>query len=209
MRTGQTTLVSQPKRVYWDSCAWIGYINREQEKSAALQEIWLQRQDGIIEIWTSTYSYVEVIYGLNDIGDPYPPKENDAIVFSLLESTNVERVQLDVEVAKLARDLKRNHHPILKKRPDSIHLATAIYWNCEELHTWDGSDLLPLNEKILRRDGIALKIVAPKPKSQKILNGELPLFAPPPLPPAQPFPAAAPPISSVPIKESPNEQGNP
>jgi hypothetical protein len=98
------------------------------------------------------------------LGQAYPPEENDRKIHALFEQPYVRRVALDVEIGKLARHLKRTHHPILSKRSDAIHLATAAYWNAEELRTWDNSDLLPLNEKINRKDGIALKILAPGPE---------------------------------------------
>jgi len=116
---------------------------------------------GRYQILTSAYNYLEVIHGVNEIGAPYPPEEYDEIVFSHFNQPHVERVVLDVEVAKLARALKRQHHPTLGKRPDAIHLATAAFWNCSCLHTYDGSDLLPLHNKVPRRDGQLLAIMWP------------------------------------------------
>ncbi len=43
---------------------------------------------------------------MNEIGAPYPPADYDEIVFSHFNQPHVERVVLDVEVAKLARALK-------------------------------------------------------------------------------------------------------
>ena len=149
------------KRVYWDACAWIGFINAEKDKITALRAVWEDAKRGKYEIWTSTFSYLEVMHGINKAGQPYPPEEYDMVLYELFEQPHVERVQVDVEVAKLARSMKRKYHPTLASRADAIHLATALYWNCEELHTYDGGHLLPLNGKIARRDGIILTIIIP------------------------------------------------
>lgn len=149
---------SAVERIYWDACAWIAFFNKERGKVAALRSIWEDASRGRYQILTSVYNYLEVIHGVNEIGAPYPPEEYDEIVFSHFNQPHVERVVFDVEVAKLARALKRQHHPTLGKRPDAIHLATAAFWNCSCLHTYDGSDLLPLHNKVQRRDGQLLAI---------------------------------------------------
>lgn len=157
-------MADAPRRIYWDACAWIGLLNNEPDKHPPLRIIWEHAQRGQFEIWTSTYSYLEVIEARPPLGEAYPAEENDKKIHALLEQPFVRRVAVDVEVAKLARNLKRTHHPILSKRSDAIHLATAAFWNLEELHTWDKSDLLPLHEKVNRRDGVPLKILAPGPE---------------------------------------------
>jgi predicted nucleic acid-binding protein len=122
--------------------------------------IWEAARRGEFTILTSTFSYIEVVYGLNEHGQPYSPEENDAKIYDMLGQSHVSRVQVDTEIAKLARALKRQFHPILRKRPDAVHLATAAYQNVEALHTYDGSDLLPLHGRVERRDGVMLDIVA-------------------------------------------------
>ena len=77
-------MASAPKRIYWDACAWIGYINAETEKITALRAIWEAAKRGKYQIWTSTFSYLEVIHGINEYGTPYPPKEHDDLVYDLL-----------------------------------------------------------------------------------------------------------------------------
>ena len=38
-------------------------------------------------------------------------------------------------------------HAACKKPSDAVHLASALLMNVDEMHTYDGSDLLILNEK--------------------------------------------------------------
>ena len=152
---------NEVERIYWDSCAWIAFFNREQGKVAVLKDLWDEAGRGRKQILTSTYAYMEVIHGLAEIGHPYPAEQYDEIVFSHLSQPRVERIVFDVEVAKLARALKRKYHPTLAKRPDAVHLASAAYWNCACLYTYDGNDLIPLHNKVERRDGEYLAIRAP------------------------------------------------
>jgi hypothetical protein len=80
----------------------------------------------------------------------------------MFQQPHVKRVQLDTEVARFARSLKQTHHDAgLKSRPDSIHIATAAYYNLDELHTWDNAHILPFDGKIMRRDGKPLRILIP------------------------------------------------
>ncbi|TGD98244.1 hypothetical protein [Methylobacterium nonmethylotrophicum] len=96
----------------------------------------------------------------------------------LLSQEFVVRAQIDVPVARMAKNLKRDLHKRgLKKRSDAIHLATALYYNSEELHTWDASDLLQFDNQLKCRNGKNLKILIPN--SDKIHG---PLFAHPQLP---------------------------
>jgi predicted nucleic acid-binding protein len=147
------------QRLYWDSCAWIGFINSEKDKIHPLRAIWTDAEQGKYEIWTSAYSYIEVINGFSAHGEPYPPLESDAVIEKVLSQDWVKRVQLDVQVARLARDLKRRFHKDgLKKRSDAIHLASAVYYDSDALITFDGNHLLVLNGAVQTRNGSLLTI---------------------------------------------------
>lgn len=148
-------------RYYWDTCGWLGLLNGEEAKLTVLKHLWGLAQKGQCEIWTSTYTYIELVYGHVPHGQPYNAPEDDQRIFDMLEQPFVKRVQLDQEIAKVARRLRREHNSVLKKRADAIHLASAAHYNVTELHTWDGSDLLPLNGIALRRDGSLLPIRKP------------------------------------------------
>ena len=52
-------------------------------------------------------------------------------------------------------------HPECKKPSDAVHLATAILMNVDEMHTYDGFDLLKLNKLVARQDGEMLAICTP------------------------------------------------
>jgi predicted nucleic acid-binding protein len=155
-------MAEPPRRVYWDSCAWIGLINSEPDKIHPLRSIWEGAQRGKFELWTSAYVYLEVIKGAAAYGDPYPPEESDRIIEDMLRQPYVKLARLDTLTAKLARSLKRSlHSKGLSKRSDAIHLATALYWNVEEMHTWDGKHLLQFDGTLTTRTGNLLRIRIP------------------------------------------------
>lgn len=83
-----------------------------------------------------------------------------AIIDDLLFQPFINPISLDTVVAKRARALLREM-PGLTKRPDAIHLASAIQWNIPTFHTYDGSDLLHLNGKIQCADGVNMEICLP------------------------------------------------
>lgn len=156
------TRLADPRRVYWDACAWIGFINEEPAKIGPLRYLWERAQQGEYEIWTSVYSYLEVLKISEVSGDPISLEESNRRIDEMFQQPFVQRVQLDTEVARFARLIKQTHHNAgLKSRPDAIHIATAAYYNLAELHAWDRSHILPFDNKILRRDGTPLRILVP------------------------------------------------
>jgi predicted nucleic acid-binding protein len=172
-------LADPPKRVCWDACAWIGFIAGEPDKIRPLRMIWDSAQRGGYEIWTSTYAYLEVLKIRAEGGDPIPIEESNRMIDEMFQQPHVKRVQLDVEVARLARAIKQKYHDAgLKSRPDSIYVATAAYYNLDELHTWDKQHLLPFDGLILRRDGKPLRILIPGPEVVGPLFAEVGLPTP-------------------------------
>ena len=86
--------------------------------------------------------------------------DQDIEISKMFDQEHEVTVQLDTLVAEQARKLLRQHTE-LGKAADAIHLATALYWDCDEMHTWDQDDLLGLSLKVSRRDGELLKIIVP------------------------------------------------
>lgn len=123
---------------------------------------------GEIQIWTSALSLAEVYKTRCEKETRYLLIDNDAKIDNMFDQSFVEKVQIDTEIARLAKSLARTHE-LLKKPTDAIHLASAISWNVDELHTYDGSDLLGLNGVIRREDGELLTICLP----DSLTDGEL------------------------------------
>jgi predicted nucleic acid-binding protein len=183
--------LADPQQVYWDACAWIGFINDESAKIGPLRYVWERATRGECEMWTSVYSYLEVLKIKEASGDPISLEESNRRIDEMFQQPHVKRVQLDTEIARFARSIKQTHHDAgLKSRPDAIHIAKAAYHNLDELHTWDSAHILPFDGKIMRHDGAPLRILIPNVTG---LEGTLFEFAAPAAPtPASPRAAAAP-----------------
>lgn len=136
-------------KVYWDACAWLGLLNQESDKRQGLETVWRMAERGEVEIWTSAFCIAEV-YKVKCEGDwASLSPENDASINNLFDQDFVKIVQLDSEIAKLAKTQLRTHEK-LKKPSDAVHLATAMYWDLDQFHTYDGSDLLGLSVKTVK-----------------------------------------------------------
>ena len=75
---------------------------------------------------------------------------------------------VDMTIGREAQRIIRET-PNLGKPKDSIHLASALRWNVEALVTYDGNDLLHLNQKLQCRDESNLSICT----ADEITDGEL------------------------------------
>ncbi|NYF31144.1 PIN domain-containing protein [Sphingopyxis sp. JAI108] len=151
--------MAEKKRVYWDACAWLGLLNGETEKMQALQHVWESARLGHVEIWTSAFCIAEVYKVKCDGQWANGAADSDARIDGLFDADFVKVVQVDIEIARLARSLLRSHDK-MKKPSDGIHLATAVHWNLDQLHTYDGNDLLGLIG-VKRADGGELDICRP------------------------------------------------
>lgn len=152
-------MADRPK-FYWDACAWIGLINQEPDKIAACQHVIGVAQSGTAEIWTSTLSLAEV-FKKKCAGQQVAISEPDDTTFeNFLSQDYVVQVQVDQDVGLLARRLLRKYTK-LAKPADAIHLATALLNDCDELHTFDGDNLLGLSNQLKCAGGKLLKICRP------------------------------------------------
>lgn len=160
MNSGGKNL-ADPDRVYWDSCAWLGLVNGEQDKKAALGNTYNQARKGLIQIWTSTLSIVEANRLTSESGAPKPlPPDSIRQFDDVFFQHFVYLVPLDTPIARTARNMVRET-PNLRKKADAIHLATALFWSIPVLHTYDENDLLHLDRQMNCRDGTVLRICRP------------------------------------------------
>jgi predicted nucleic acid-binding protein len=119
-----------------------------------------QAEQGHLEIVTSAFTLAEVFKRKCAAeADELPPSSDTTFEDYLLKDFIV-LVGVDREVGTYARRLLRTHSEI-KKPQDAIHLATAALNNVDEFHTYDGKNLLPLNEKIARADRAMMRVCTP------------------------------------------------
>lgn len=151
------------KRVYWDSCTFLGLINQEPGKASDCAAVWKEAEDGDVIIYTSFFTFAEVFKAKCSEPSSKPLSEDgDKKIEQLLRQKWVRPLVVDERIGTAARRLMRLH-PQCKKPSDGIHLASALAISVDEMHTYDGSDLLGLDGKINCLDGKPLRICKPKP----------------------------------------------
>lgn len=149
-------------RIYWDSCTWLGLINEEEHKWPGCEHIISEAFKGNVEILVSTITLAEVYKTKCDAPYKMIAEENDMAIEDFFNQPFIVIASVDEEVAVRARGLLRYYSDKGMKKPtDAIHLATAIMYGAEEMHTFDGSDLLCLNGHIKNDEGKVLVIRKP------------------------------------------------
>ena len=134
-----------PAILYWDSSAFLSYVNEIPDRIPTLEALLESSANGIIELYTSTISHVEVAFGASEQKrqalDPKVVQKID----SLWSDPNVViSVEYHGRIGQTARDLMR--HAVTRgwslKPLDAIHLATAQWLSSlgieiDEFHTYD------------------------------------------------------------------------
>lgn len=118
--------------VYWDSNAFLGLLNGEQDKAPSCENVWKAGEDGLLVIVTSTLTVAEVIYAK---GAPKLDATKRPLVNNFFRANHIVQKPLTRSIAELARDVVWDSNV----RPrDAIHIATAAYYKINEFHTFDG-----------------------------------------------------------------------
>jgi predicted nucleic acid-binding protein len=119
--------------IYWDTCVFITWLTAEKSKWPA--SIWQGIQDvaDLVEIGqailvTSTLIRTEVFLGKLTL-------EQKQKFADILRRKNVQEVAPHMRIADRASTIRERHKI---KTPDAIHLATAILFEVDEMHTMDG-----------------------------------------------------------------------
>jgi predicted nucleic acid-binding protein len=150
------------KRIYWDACAWIALINEEATRVRGCRHIIQEAESKNVHIITSALTLAEVFRAKCEGENKELPPESDIKFEAYLDAEYVDIIQADRDVGTNARRLLRKYRPNgLRKPQDAIHLATALVNDADELHTYDGSDLLGLDGMIKCRSGKVLRILMP------------------------------------------------
>ncbi len=151
----------KPVRLYWDSCAWLGFLNGEGDKKRELEIVYGNARNNKYELWTSTLSMVETRRLKSEEHAPKPLSDDNLKVISdLFGQPFVKPIPLAQDIAEHARKLVRTTNG-LKKFQDAIHLASALRWNVEVMHTYDNQDLIHLSRRFTCRNGRDLLICYP------------------------------------------------
>ena len=133
------------KSVYWDSCAFLSYVNEIPARIRVLETLLEKSSAGEIIIYTSTLSHVEVAFSESERETHVLSTEVEIQISNLWADTNlVTSVELHPAIALIARRLMRDAVAIGQslKPLDATHLATAQWLsdvgrNVDEFHTYD------------------------------------------------------------------------
>jgi len=91
------------QRIYWDSCVWLGLVNRESDKIPGCIYNIERAQAGAIEILTSAFSLAEVFK--TRCKDPLKsiPPEYDLTIENFFRQDYIIMASVDEKVAVEAR----------------------------------------------------------------------------------------------------------
>ncbi len=166
--------MTEPIKMYWDSCAWLALINAENNRFADLNELYESAKKGKFQIWTSTFTYAEVYRkqcgrpGTQSVGTYNSDSIQKDWLDEMLSQDFIKLIQLDKIIALKAKKLLEGNG-VISKPPDGIHLASALHYNIDIFVTYDEANLLGLDNLLARRDGKKMQIRLP----DKIGQGQL------------------------------------
>lgn len=153
----------KPSVVYWDTCVFISYMiggtDRTQAEMAGIESIISEFEANKLLLVTSVMTRVEVLYDLYE-------EEKKTKFINLMK--RLEEIEVHHPIANLANSIRSQFKQTgigRLKSPDAIHLATALWANVNELHTFDGngdqSGLISLDSHQILN---GLRIVPPRTK---------------------------------------------
>lgn len=131
---------SKKAKIYWDACAFLGFLKGEPNKAACVEIIKAAKAKHI-QIWTSSIVLVEVLHLGRKEGKVIPASDRDQIR-RLFSEPYVQIVTADWWICTQAQELFWAY-PDLKWK-DSIHVATAIRHKIPLVHSYD-PDFLDIN----------------------------------------------------------------
>lgn len=159
-------------RIYWDTNCFLYYINNHPQWVSTLgYHLRRAADEKAIEIVTSVLTITEAAFTASEALSRALRPEDERALDNMWQSEGILPVELNIAVARLARDLNRQR---LERgwsypgAPDLIHLATALLMEVAEMHTID--------EKLHRySDLIGLRVCYPPPEPA---NPDPPLMLP-------------------------------
>ena len=152
--------MQQIPKYYWDSglfIAWFKDEEREPGEMQGLAEVVSMIDKKEATLVTSVITRIEVL-------ESSLSNDNKGQLDNLFKRTNCIQVDVDAPISELAHDIREYYKNLTGKNlktPDCTHLATAIVWECDELHTFDEDDMISLNGNVA---GHNLIICKPKGK---------------------------------------------
>lgn len=134
-------MADDPRRVYWDTCVVLSFLNDVPERMPTIEELFKQARAEEIELLTSSVSRVEVAFIQSEKDSGTLDSEAEAAIVAFwAPGSPIKTVEFYDLIADDARALVRrgieqgwgNLKPM-----DAIHLATAQRMKVSEMHSYD------------------------------------------------------------------------
>lgn len=152
---------NRPK-YYWDSGLFIAWLKNETRKPGEMEGLaevvsMIDRGDAVLI--TSVVTRTEVL-------ESTLTPENRGKFDDLFKRTNCLMVDINAPISELAHDIREYYKAQgdSVKTPDSQHLATAITYDCDALHTFDEDDLISKSGNVAGHP-----LIICKPKGQQMV----------------------------------------
>jgi predicted nucleic acid-binding protein len=151
-------------RRYWDSDAFLGYLNGEADKISDCESVLEAAEDRRLIIVTSALTLAEVLYVKGR--SPISKADRDKVA-SFFKQPYISVQNVTRRISEQARDVFWDHGI---KPKDAIHVATALVLKIPVLNTFD-RNLLSANGRV---GNPLLRIEKPHEPGQKKLTLEVP-----------------------------------
>lgn len=147
--------------VYWDTCVWLELLDGSSDRRAQVEALFISARAGGFRIYTSAVTLFETQrLSPENPGKGVLSDQAKSKIDALWEERCITVVEVTRQIALQARDIVRSG-VIRGKPPDAIHIASALRVGVRELHTFDKTDLLGLDEHFSCQDGTPLTICEP------------------------------------------------
>jgi predicted nucleic acid-binding protein len=117
--------------IYWDSDAFLGYLQNEPGKAAQCEGTLERARKGEVVIVTSSLTLAEVLWMK---GAPRTTKQKAELVRQFFRKSYIRVVNVTRKIAEEAQELVWDHSI---KPKDAIHVATAKAYGTPILETFD------------------------------------------------------------------------
>ena len=129
------------ERIYWDSDAFLGWLNNDPNKAARCGGVINRAERGEVLIVTSALTLAECLWMR---GPTKVPKDSAQLVQRFFKRSYIRVHNVTRKIGEDAQWLVWDHGI---KPKDAIHVATAIFLGVDALETFD-ADLIKKSERV-------------------------------------------------------------
>jgi predicted nucleic acid-binding protein len=119
------------EKIYWDSCAYLGWLQEEADKVKLCKGTIERAEAGEVLIVTSALTIAEVLWLK---GGPKLPKDKLTILRKFFRRSYMRVINVNRAIAESAQDVVWANSI---KPKDAVHIATAISLKIPTLETFD------------------------------------------------------------------------